>query len=129
MVWQSFGRTIFPLEPAPMRWTLLITIAMLAACTAPGGPYPSLRPRAAEAIDPRVPVDRPMNDRPVAASLVVHLAALVGQAESGDGSFDAAASNAERLAGAAGAPQSESWIAAEEALSAEVVARKATATA
>src|SRR6478752_4020406 len=81
---QSFGRAIFPLEPAPMRWTLLITIAMLTACTAPGGPYPSLRPRTAEAIDPRVPVDRPMNDRPVAGSLVVHLAALVGQAESGD---------------------------------------------
>ena len=38
-------------------------------------------------------------------------------------------SQAERLAAAAGAPQSEGWIAAEEALTAAIAARKPTATA
>jgi hypothetical protein len=112
-----------------MRRPLLLTFLVLSACSAPGGPYPSLQPRAAEAIDPRVPVPRPMNQRPVAAALASRLAALVGQAHSGDAAFDAAASQAERLAAAAGAPQSDSWMEAEEALSAAIAARKATAMA
>jgi len=101
----------------------------LTACSAPGGPYPSLQPRAAEAIDPRVPVVRPINDRPVTAGLAARLAALVDQAQSGDAAFDGAASVAERLAGGAGPPRSESWIAAQEALTAAIAARRPTATA
>src|SRR3954447_25213295 len=94
--------------------TLASTVA-LGACSAPGGPYPSLQPRAAEAIDPRMPVVRPLNDRPVTRSLAAQLAALVEQARSGNAAFDGAASEAERLSRAAGAPQSEGWIAAQEA--------------
>ncbi|MFL6765667.1 MAG: hypothetical protein ACJ8FO_10785 [Sphingomicrobium sp.] len=101
----------------------------LTACAAPGGPYPSLQPRAAEAIDPRLPVVRPINDRPVTAGLAARLSALVGQAQSGNAAFDSAASEAERLAAAAGPPQSEGWIAAEEALTAAIAARRPTATA
>ena len=112
-----------------MRWTPLLPFAVVAACSAPGGPYPSLQPRAAEAIDPRVPVVRPVNDRPVTAALAGRLAALVDAGRSGGAAFDSAASEAERLAAAAGAPQSEGWIAAEEALTAAVAARKPTATA
>ena len=112
-----------------MRWMSLLPILAIAACSAPGGPYPSLQPRAAEAIDPRVPIVRPINDRPVTASLAAQLAALVDQARGGNAAFDGAASEAERLAASAGAPQSEGWIAAQEALTAAIAARKATATA
>jgi hypothetical protein len=70
-----------------------------------------------------------LNDRPVTASLAARLAAFVDQAQSGNAAFDGAASQAERLAAAAGAPQSESWIAAEEALTAAIAAQKPTATA
>jgi hypothetical protein len=112
-----------------MRRTALLSILALTACSAPGGPYPSLQPRAAETIDPRVPVVRPVNDRPVTAGLAVRLAALVDQAQSGDVAFDDAASVAERLAGGAGPPRSESWIAAQEALTAAIAARRPTATA
>src|SRR4051794_17587127 len=112
-----------------MRSMPLLPLAILTACSAPGGPYPSLQPRAAEAIDPRVPVVRPVNDRPVTASLAAQLSTLVNQGRSGSAAFDGAASEAERLAAAAGAPQSEGWIAAQEALSAAIAARSPTATA
>ena len=112
-----------------MRRTALLSILALTACSAPDGPYPSLQPRAAETIDPRVPVVRPVNDRPVTAGLAARLAALVDQAQSGDAAFDDAASVAERLAGGAGPPRSESWIAAQEALTAAIAARRPTATA
>jgi len=70
-----------------------------------------------------------MNDRPVNASLAARLAALVDQAQSGNAAFEGAASQAERLVAAAGAPQSESWIAAQVALTAAIAAQKPTATA
>src|SRR2546423_3370242 len=80
-----------------MRRVALLPIIALSACSAPGGPYPSLQPRAAEAIDPRVPVSRPVNDRPTTPALVGRLSGLVGAARSGDSAFDGAASQAERL--------------------------------
>src|SRR5690349_15387248 len=112
-----------------MRKLASLSILTLAACSSPGGPYPSLQPRAAEAIDPRVPVVRPMNDRPASGALMGRLSALVGEARSGNASFDSAASEAERLAGSAGAPQSEGWIAAQQALTAAIAARQPTAQA
>ena len=112
-----------------MRSPLLATLLLLSACASPGGKYPSLQPRAAEAIDPRVPVTRPMNDRPVSASLASRLSVLVGQARSGNDAFEGPATEAERLASSAGPPQSESWISAQEALTAAIAARKPTAMA
>jgi hypothetical protein len=112
-----------------MRKALFLIIMALSACAAPGGPYPSLQPRAAEAIDPRVPVERPINKRPAAQTLTANLSALVDQAQNGEAAFDNAASEAERLAASAGAPQSEGWVAAQEALTAAIAARKPTATA
>jgi hypothetical protein len=112
-----------------MRNAVCLSLLVLSACAAPGGPYPSLQPRAAEAIDPRVPVVRPMNIRPVSATLAARLSALVDQAQSGNAAFDTAASQAERLAASAGAPQSEGWISAQQALTAAIAARKTTATA
>ena len=107
---------------------LLLTLA-LAGCSAPGGPFPSLQPRAAEAIDPRLPVERPMNARPVDAALAATLGRLVAQARAGDAAFGPAMAEAERLAATAGAAHGEGWIAAQEALTAAIAARRQTATA
>jgi hypothetical protein len=112
-----------------MRRTVLLLLIALDACSAPGGPYPSLQPRAAEEMDPRIPVIRPMNNRPVSPELEARLAQLVSAAQNGNSAFDAAASIAERSAASAGAPQSESWIAAQELLTAAIAARRATVTA
>ena len=103
--------------------------ALLGACSAPSGPYPSLAPRAAEAIDPRVPIPSEVRIGPADANLSAHLAALIDQAQAGDSQFQAAAANAERLAQAAGPPQGESWVAAQQALSAAQAARGPTTRA
>ena len=109
-----------------IRTSALLLVLLTPACAKVGGPYPSLQPRAAEAIDPRMPVERPVNDRPVTASVAVQLAALVAEGRAGDSAFDPLAAQAERLAAASGAAQSEGWIAAQEALSAAVAARGPT---
>ena len=101
---------------------LLAATVALGACATPGGPYPSLQPRAGEQVDPRVPVERPMNDRPVTPALAGRLSELVAQARSGDAVFASAADAADRAASGAGAPQSEGWIAAQEAVSAAIAA-------
>ena len=115
-----------------MRAAFLIPLLpslALAACSTPGGPYPSLSPRAGEEIDPRVPVVRPLNERPASAELVARLDSLVAMARQGDDRFVPAAATAQALAANAGALQSESWIAAQQALSAAIAARAPTAAA
>jgi hypothetical protein len=113
-----------------MRGLFSIVIALLlSACASAGGPYPSLQPRAAEVIDPRVKPNRPINDRPVIPAIATRLAELVDEARSGQTMFEPAAAQAERLAATAGSPQSESWIAAQEALSAAIAAGQRTSTA
>jgi hypothetical protein len=112
-----------------LRSSFLVALLAPSACSTPPGNYPSLQPRAAEGIDPRVPVERPMNDRPVAPALASRLAQLVALAHNGDAAFEAAANEAERLASAAGAPQSESWISAQEALTAAIAAAGPTRVA
>ena len=112
-----------------MREALLVPMILLTACSTRGGPYPSLQPREAEKIDPRLPVERPINDRPTTPALRNRLEGLVASARASASVFDAAASRAERLAAGAGAPQSDSWAAAQEALSAAVAARAPVAAA
>lgn len=112
-----------------MRRPLLLAMLVLTGCSSAGGPYPSLQPRAAEAIDPRLQPVRPINDRPVAAALAGQLADLVAQARAGESAFEPMVSRAEQLTSAAGPPQSEGWISAQEALSAAIAARSPTATA
>ncbi|HYX46984.1 MAG TPA: hypothetical protein VE820_09225 [Sphingomicrobium sp.] len=109
-------------------WIFAVVLS-LSACSSPGGPYPSLQPRSAEKIDPRIEPASPINDRPAASALTSQLAALVEQARAGDDAFEPAAANAERLSAVAGAAQSESWIAAQQALSAAIAARRPTALA
>ena len=50
-------------------------------------------------------------------------------AQQGDGAFAAASAEARRLAAAAGAAQSESWVVAQQAVSAAVAARAPTTRA
>ena len=107
----------------------LLAIFAVAGCSTPPGPVPSLAPRAAESIDPRVPVGGGTVQRPVDAALAARLAELVGLARQGDSAFTAAAGEARRLAAAAGAPQSESWVVAQQAVSAAVAARGPTTRA
>lgn len=107
-----------------------LLLAMLASgCVGPAGDIPSLQPRAAERIDPRLPVERPINDRPATASLVARLDSLVAQARGGEAGFEAAIALARRAAEGAGPPQSESWIVAQEALSGAIEARGPAASA
>lgn len=108
---------------------LVPAVGLLAACSAPSGPYPSLAPRSAEAIDPRVPIPSEVVVGPADANLSAHLAALIDQAQAGDAAFSDAAAHAERLAAAAGSSQSESWVAAQQALSAAQAARGPTTRA
>ena len=112
-----------------MRRPVLLAMSILGACAAPGGPYPSLQPRAGESIEPRLEPARPVNDRPVTPALAAKLAALVADARSGDAAFAAAMAQAERLVASAGARQGESWIVAQQALSGAIAARRPTAVA
>jgi len=101
-----------------MRLLAALTILALAACASPGaGPETSLAPRAAEAIDPRVPIPSevpPGTSDPVLARRLDELVAEVRAASPG---FEARAAEAARLAAAAGPESSEGWIAAQQALS------------
>ena len=104
-------------------------IAWLAACSSPPATAPSLAPRAAEAIDPRVPVENPVQSGPVEPALAAHLGALLDQVQAGNAAFNDAAAAAERAALAAGPPGTESWIAAQQALSVAQSARGPTTQA
>jgi hypothetical protein len=99
------------------RFLLLSALPLAAACTVTTSPEPSLAPRAAEAIDPRLPVMGEVPAGTVDPALASRLAALVAEARSGVPAFDAREAEASRLAAAAGPQASESWIAAEQALS------------
>lgn len=78
---------------------------------------PSLATRPAEAVDPRVPVNRPAEIGAVDPQLAALLATAVAQAQGSQAEFDRRAAEAQRLAPAAGPMGSESWIAAQAALS------------
>lgn len=108
---------------------LLLASALLSGCSKVGGPYPSLQPRSAEAIDPRLPVAPLSSPAAVTAELTGRLDSLVEQARSGDSAFRPAMAQAERLASAAGTRQGESWVLAQQALSAATAARAPTTRA
>jgi hypothetical protein len=96
---------------------------LLAACGTTQSGEPTLAPRAAEAIDPRVPIPSDIVAGPADPALAARIAQLLAEVRSGDAAFQAAAQDAERLAAAAGPAQSESWIEAQQAVSAAVAAR------
>jgi hypothetical protein len=100
---------------------LLPPLAMLclaSACSMPdGGPEPSLAPRAAEGIDPRIPVTSAEPARPVDPALAAQLQALVTRATAAQDDFNRVEAEASRLATNAGALSSDSWIIAQQGLS------------
>ena len=98
-------------------------LLLLSACAAQQADVPSLAPRAAESIDPRVPIPNEVESGPADPALTARIAALLAEVRAGDAAFTAAAQNAEALAAAAGPAESESWVVAQEALSALVAAR------
>ena len=95
----------------------LALILAASACAAPRG-FPSLAPRVAEAIDPRVPILAKPSPGSVDPAIRVALAGAVARARGGQGAFDALARRAIALAAAAGPRHSESWVVAQQALSA-----------
>ncbi len=105
-----------------MRGLSLLLLLAPAACAAPAD-APSLALRPAESIDPRVPVAEPAIATQPSPGLVDRLDALVAQAVAGDRDFAPLAERAGQLARSAGATESESWILAQQALSAAVAAR------
>ena len=105
-----------------MRALALAMTVLLSGC-AGANSAPSLAPRAAEAIDPRVPVPEPALSTTPTPGLVEKLDQLVAQAVAGDGAFSPLIEQARRLAESAGAKESESWVVAQQALSAAVGAR------
>lgn len=112
-----------------MRRFLFLLALALAACVKPGGEYPSLAPRAAEAIDPRLPLPTEPSPGLLDATLASQLAAAVGEARGGVAAFDRLSAIAERAASAAGASQGESWVVAQQALSALVAQHGVTTRA
>ena len=106
-----------------MRFIAFVALLSVGACTPSAINAPSLAPRAAEGIDPRVPIPSDAPSGPLSPALVSRLSALLADARSGDAAFQSAASEAERLAAVAGDPQSESWVLAQQALSVAVAAR------
>ena len=102
---------------------LALLCLLLSACATPPTSEPSLAPRAAEAIDPRVPIPDEVVAGPADPALAARISALMAEVRAGDAAFHAAAEQAERLVAAAGPPESESWIEAQQALSGLVAAR------
>lgn len=100
-----------------LRFALPFLLAALPACeTATTGGEPSLERRSAESIDPRLPVAVEVDSRPADASLAARIATLLAEARASANAFAAAEPGTRAAAAAAGAPQSESWIAAQLAL-------------
>ena len=95
----------------------IASLLLIAACSSTVTREPSLAPRAAESIDPRVPIPDAVPTGAVSPALAQQLQALVEAARAGTAAFNAQESEASRLAAAAGPMASESWIAAQQALS------------
>ena len=112
-----------------IRPTPIALLLMLSACSAPAMKEPSLSPRPAESIDPRVPVPSDIPAGTVDAALAAQLAALVDLARSGAPEFDRRAAETAALANQAGPMASESWVAAQQSLSRLVEQQGITARA
>ena len=115
----------------PPRPPLLVLLSSaLASGCAVGGSYPSLAPRAVERED--AGTEPVTSSPPVAATdagLASELARLLAQARQGQTVFEAELVEAGRSVSRAGASQSESWIEAQQAVSALEAARASTVSA
>ena len=112
-----------------MRALPILAVSLLAGCASTPVAAPSLAPRPAESIDPRVPVPELAIPTSPTGGLVQQLERLVAQAQSGDAAFRPLVDRARELAASAGPKESESWVVAQQALSAAVAARAPIASA
>ncbi|MCW3796779.1 hypothetical protein OMW55_03025 [Sphingomonas sp. BN140010] len=102
---------------------LLLTL-VLGACAGRQQPdEPSLAPRAAERIDPRVPVPDTSIELPASVDVRARLDRLLADVRNAQGGADAAISAAESAAARAGARSGEAWVQAQQLLSAAIAAR------
>lgn len=94
------------------------------------GEYPSLRPRPFEvAGGAGAPLPPPPPAAPARPEIVARVAALVARAEQGDRAFQSELAAARPVLARAGAADSESWIRAQQQLSALDASREATVSA
>ena len=105
-----------------MKRFLPFAVLALAACQTGEPRTERLAPRAAEGIDPRTPIPSAEPSGPASPALVARLDAIRAPALASLGQFDQVAQVARTAAAGAGPRQSESWIVAQEALSALVAA-------
>jgi len=114
------------MKPASRLLPILVALFCAAAGCAPQGDFPSLARRPAE-LDRSVeePV-RPVVEVPPDEALRARVAELRGQAAAGDRAFEAAYGAAAAAVTAAGPRASESWTAAQQALSSLEASREPT---
>ena len=124
----------------PLLLPPMLASSFLTACAAQGT-FPSLSPRAAEyelagrEPPPCLPAavveaePTPSTAIPEDPQLALQLAELIGNAQRGEGEFQALLPQARTAVGRAGASGSESWIAAQQEISRLEAARAPTADA
>lgn len=114
-----------------MRFALpaLLLAAALAGCASDGRSPPSLAPRAAEAIDPRLPIIDRSGELPADPALLAQLQDALARARAAAGRAEPAIATARSAVGSAGARGSESWISAQQLVSVAVAAREPFTTA
>jgi hypothetical protein len=95
---------------------LLPALLLLGGCASVQN-VPSLAPRAAEAIDPRLPLPDRSLDLPADPAFVAALGSLRTRALAAAARAEPAIEAAGRAAAGAGPRESESWIAAQQAIS------------
>lgn len=111
------------LSLSPALLVLAFVAVGLAGC-APVTDAPSLARRPAEAIDPRLPIVDRSAALPADPALAAALRRIADPAFAQARTVDAAIARAEGLAATAGPPGSESWISAQQSLSAAVAAQE-----
>lgn len=107
---------------------LLAAALALGGCAADGS-FPSLAPREAERLYAAGDPLQTTPDAPVRPGLADRVAGFVAAAAAGEADFASALAAAQPLAARAGTRGSESWIAAQQAISRVEAARAATTRA
>lgn len=105
---------------------LALTVALTLGGCVTHGSFPSLAPRPGEGDVSVAEPARPDTIVADDAALRQRIVTLEAQAQEGQGSFDAAYGAAAAAAGRAGSRDSDSWVAAQEAVSRLEAARGAT---
>ncbi|HEX9955448.1 MAG TPA: hypothetical protein VGB48_09585 [Allosphingosinicella sp.] len=108
---------------------LAIAAALLTAGCAASGSFPSLAPREVEAIYAAGDPLQSAPDAPDRAGLGARIESFAGAAAEGSGAFERALAATRPVAARAGARGSESWIAAQQAVSRVEAARAQTSRA